>query len=104
MTHRIQRRAGGVLALTVTMLALTSTAVPASARTYDINSIGSMVQQPLPPGFACAMRRAVVNRRISCRGIYAAGGGVTAGVPLASPHRRPVVTARRVAQHHPNRS
>jgi hypothetical protein len=29
-----------------------------------------MIQQPLPPEFACAMRRAITDRRILCKGIY----------------------------------
>jgi hypothetical protein len=78
MTHRIQQRAGGILALTVTALSLSSTAVPASARTFELNPIRSMVQQPLPPGSACAMRRAMLDRRIPCQGSYAPGEGVAA--------------------------
>lgn len=70
MTHRIQQRAGGILALAVTTLALSSTAVPASARTFDLNQTGSMVQQALSPGAACAMRRAMLDRRIPCQGSH----------------------------------
>lgn len=49
MTHRIHSRASWILAVALTLLALSSTAVPASARTFDFNVTGSMVQQPLPP-------------------------------------------------------
>jgi hypothetical protein len=46
-----------------------------------------MVQQPLPPGFACAMRRAMLNRRIPCRGIYGQGDVLSTGTPVASQRR-----------------
>lgn len=83
MTHRIHPRAGGFLAVALTLVALSSVAVPASARTFGFNSTGSMVQQPLSPGFACAMRRAMLNRRIPCRGIYGRGGSRPAASPPA---------------------
>jgi hypothetical protein len=76
MTHRIESRATGFLAVMLTGLALGSTAVPASARTFDFNTTGSMIQQPVPADFACAMRRATVDRTVSCRGI---------GAPAAAP-------------------
>ena len=68
MTQRTQRRVGGILALTI---ALGATAAPASARTFDSNSRGSMTQQLLPSDFACAMRRAQNDRIIPCRAIQA---------------------------------
>lgn len=86
MTQRIHPRAGGALAVALTMLAISGTAVPASARTFDFNATGSMVQQPLPPGFACAMRRAMLDRRIPCRGIDGPGDGVAAELPPAPRH------------------
>jgi hypothetical protein len=67
MTHRIHARAGGILAIALTGLALSSSASPASARTFDFNATGSMVQQPVPAGFACGMRRAMLDRTGSCR-------------------------------------
>jgi hypothetical protein len=67
VTHRIHHCAGGILTLTI---ALSTIAAPASARTFDFNATGSMIQQPLPPEFACAMRRAITDRRIPCKGIY----------------------------------
>jgi hypothetical protein len=88
MTHRIHPRGGAILAVAFTGLALSTTAVPASARTFDFNATGSMVQQSLPPGFACAMRRAMLDHGIACRGIYAPSDGVTVAVALAS---RPAV-------------
>jgi hypothetical protein len=84
MTHRIHPCASGFLALALTMLALSTSAVPALARTFDFNSTGSMVQQPLPPGFACAMRRAMVNRRIPCQGIYGQGDVLPTRTPVGS--------------------
>jgi hypothetical protein len=86
MAHRIHPRGGAILAVALTGLALSSIAVPASARTFDFNATGSMVQQAPPPGFACATRRAMLDHRIPCRGIYAPGDGVTATVALASRH------------------
>lgn len=86
MTHRIHHRAGGFLALALTVLALSSTAVPASARTFHFNSTGSMVQQPLAPGFACALRRAMLDRGIPCRDIDRPGDGVGAPFSLAWRH------------------
>ena len=58
MIHaRTNHIAAGILALALTIaVALSTTTVPASARTFNFNSAGSMVQQPLPPQFACAMQ------------------------------------------------
>ena len=50
MTHRTYLRASGVLAVVAALVALSSTAVPASARTFYFNSTGSMVQQDAPSG------------------------------------------------------
>ena len=66
-TLRLQRRVAilagaGTLAISLVPLA----AAPASARTFDFNATGTMVQQPLPPQFACAMSRAIANRHIAC--------------------------------------
>ena len=67
MIHaRTDHIAAGTLALTIA-LALSTRTVPASARTFNFNSAGSMVQQPLPPQFACAMSRALNGRRSACR-------------------------------------
>lgn len=69
MTHaHTNHTAAAILALALTLaLALSSTTVPATARTFNFNSAGSMVQQPLPPQFACAMSRALNSRRSACR-------------------------------------
>jgi hypothetical protein len=55
MTHA---RRGAIIALA---LAFSTAAVPASARTFDFNSHGSIVLQPLPSQFACTMQRALLN-------------------------------------------
>jgi len=67
---RIHHRAVGFLAIAVAVsLALSSAAAPASARTFDFNSAGSMVQQPLTPQWGCIMRRLLSGEpgRIKCR-------------------------------------
>jgi len=63
---RIHHYAIGILAIAVA-LALSISTAPASARTFTFNSVGSMVQQPLPPQFACALRRALSGRSSTCR-------------------------------------
>ena len=66
------RRAIGVLIIAVAIavaLALSSATVPASARTFSFNPTGSMVQQPLPPKWACELSRALGDRSSPyCRG------------------------------------
>ena len=84
MTRRISSRAGGVLAVAVTGLALAGTAVPVSARTFDF-AAGSMVQQPLPTDFACMMRRATLDRVVLCPEIDA---------PRAARHSQPATSNR----------
>jgi hypothetical protein len=90
MTQRIHQHASAILAVALTTLALTilalTSAVPASARTFDLTSTGSIVQQPLRPGFACVMRRAMLDRSIPCPGIDRPGDGVGAAVPGAPRH------------------
>jgi hypothetical protein len=57
---RIHHRTVGILAIALIIaLALSTTAVPASGRGLNFRSAGWMVQQPLPPEWACAMRRAL---------------------------------------------
>ena len=69
MTHaQTNHIAAAILALAVTIaLAFTTTTVPASARTFNFNSAGSMVQQPLPPQWACLMQRALTGRSFACQ-------------------------------------
>jgi hypothetical protein len=65
----IHHLAVGILAIGLTIavaLALRTTTVPASARTFDFNSAGSMVQQPLPSEWACGMSRALNGRTLRC--------------------------------------
>jgi hypothetical protein len=70
MTHtRIHQLAAGILAVALTIaiaVALSTTTVPASARTFSFNSTGSLVQQPLPPQWACDMSRALTGRPLHC--------------------------------------
>jgi hypothetical protein len=72
MTHtRIHQLAAGILAVAVTVavalaLALSTTTVPASARTFNFNSAGSLVQQPLPPQWACELSRALGGPPLHC--------------------------------------
>jgi hypothetical protein len=47
-------------------LALSAVPAPVSARTFDVNANGSMILQPIEPGFACAMERALLNRVVAC--------------------------------------
>jgi hypothetical protein len=51
MTHaQTNHIAAGIVAFLLTIAVAFSTATtPASARTFNFNSAGSMVQQPLPP-------------------------------------------------------
>lgn len=67
---RIHHRAVGILAIVVAAaLALGISTAPVSARTFNFNAAGSMVQQPLPPQWGCIMRRLLSGRavRIQCR-------------------------------------
>jgi hypothetical protein len=64
---RIHQLAAGILAVAlIVAIALSSTTVPASARTFSFNSAGSLVQQPLPPEWACDMSRALTGRPLHC--------------------------------------
>jgi hypothetical protein len=70
MTYtRIHHLVFGILAAAVTtavMLALSATTVPSSARTFNFTPAGSMVQQPLPPHWACSLSRALSDRTFAC--------------------------------------
>lgn len=69
MTHaRIQQLTAGILAVALTIaVGLSTSTAPASARTFYFNSAGSMIQQPLPPQVACALRRAMRGQSSACR-------------------------------------
>ena len=56
--------AAGTLVLATTLGPLA--AGPASARTFDVGPTGALVLNPLPPHFACAMRRALADRNVRC--------------------------------------
>jgi hypothetical protein len=64
MTHtRIHHSAATILVIGSALApTLTTTTAPASARTFDFNSAGSMVQQPLPPRCGCVSLRASTNQ------------------------------------------
>ena len=69
MTHpRIHHLTIGILTIAITVaLALATNTAPASARTFDFNSSGSMVQQPLPPKWGCMILRAVTGGKFHCQ-------------------------------------
>jgi hypothetical protein len=63
MTHaRVHHRAAGILAVAITLVLSASTAIPATARTFSLNSAGSMVQKPLAAEWACVYQRALSDR------------------------------------------
>jgi hypothetical protein len=71
MTHAANHhRATGIPAIALTIaLALSTTTAPATARTFNFNSAGSMIQQPLPLQWACTLQRATSDRpqRFHCK-------------------------------------
>ena len=69
MTHaRIHHLTIGILAIAITVaLALAMTPGPASARTFNFNSAGSMVQQPLPPQWGCVILRVLSGGKFHCQ-------------------------------------
>jgi hypothetical protein len=67
MTHaRIHHLTIAILAITIA-IAIATTTVPASARTFNFNSAGSMVQQPLPPQWGCVILRALSGGKFHCQ-------------------------------------
>jgi hypothetical protein len=67
MTHaRIHRLTIAILAIAIAV-ALARTTAPASARTFNFNSAGSMVQQPLPPNWGCVALRALNGAKFHCQ-------------------------------------
>ena len=67
---RIHNLTAGLLAIALTVMvtvALSTTTVPASARTFDFNSAGSMVQHPLPPQWGCVILRALSRGTFHCQ-------------------------------------
>jgi hypothetical protein len=61
MTHIVSNQiTAGILALALAVaVGLSTTTAPTSARTFNFNSAGSMVQQPLPPRWGCVTLRAL---------------------------------------------
>ncbi len=67
MTHaRIHHLTIAILTITIA-IAIATTTVPASARTFNFNSAGSMVQQPLPPQWGCVILRALSGAKFHCQ-------------------------------------
>ena len=65
---RIHHLSIGILTIAITVaFALATTTAPASARTFDFNSAGSMVQQPLPPQWGCVILRALTGGKFHCQ-------------------------------------
>jgi hypothetical protein len=65
---RIHHLTIGILTIAITVaLALATTTVPASARTFNFSSAGSMVQQPLPPQWGCVILRALSGGKFHCQ-------------------------------------
>ena len=65
MTHaRIHHLTIAILAVAIV---LATTTVPASARTFNFNSAGSMVQQPLPPQWGCVILRVLSGGKFHCQ-------------------------------------
>jgi uncharacterized membrane protein len=69
-THRRfhRRRAaalGAALALAATFAPIAT--APSSARTFDVNAHGTIIQNPLPADWNCLWERAIANHRIACR-------------------------------------
>lgn len=69
MTHApIHHLTTGILTIAITVaLALATSTVPASARTFNFNSAGSMVQQPLPPQWGCVILRSLTGGKFHCQ-------------------------------------
>lgn len=66
MTHA-RRGAALMTAFVVSgTLALSAVPAPVSARTFDVNESGSMILQPLGPGFVCAMQSLTLHSKVAC--------------------------------------
>ena len=87
MIHaRIRHYMAGIFAIVLTIaLALSTAAAPASARSFDFKSAGSMVQQPLPSQWACATQRALTSGslRAQCRESAVLNPSATRGYVIA---------------------
>ena len=82
---RIHRRALGTFGIAVALALSSISTAPAPARTFNFNSAGSMVQEPLPPQWACAMQRALSSGslRFQCRESAVINASATRGYVVA---------------------
>jgi hypothetical protein len=102
MTHaRIYHRGTAILGIAVALALSSISTAPASARTFNFNSAGSMVQQPLPPQWACAMQRALApgTWRFPCRESSVMNASATRGDVVASQRWVAAVIATSRQQH-----
>ena len=108
MTHaHTHHHTPGILAIALTTaLALSSTTAPASARTFDFNTAGSMVQQPLPPQWACIFEQASTNGSptLHCQKAPAPNATTVHTNVLASQRPTAAAVASRRRHHRPTAS
>ena len=107
MTHaHTHHHTPGIVAIALTTaLALSSTA-PASARTFDFNAAGSMIQQPLPPQWACIFGQASTDGSptIQCQQAPAPNATTAHKNALASQHPNAAAIANARRRHRPTDS
>ena len=102
MTHaRTHHRATGILGIAVALALSSISTAPAPARTFNFNSAGSMVQQPMPPQWACAMQRALSpgTPRSRCRDSSVIKASAIGGDVVASQRWAAAVIATGRQQH-----
>ena len=108
MTHaHTHHHSPGILAIALTTaLALSSTTTPATARTFDFNTAGSMVQQPLPPQWACVFERAsnAGSSTLQCQEAPVPKATAVRSNVLASQRRTAAAVASRRRHHRPTAS
>jgi hypothetical protein len=108
MTHaHTHHHTPGILAIALTTaLALTSTTATASARTFDFNTAGSMIQQPLPPQWACIFEQASTDGSptIQCQQAPAPNATTIHENSLASQHPSAAAIANPRRHHGPTDS
>ena len=108
MTHaHTHHHTPGIVAIALTTaLALTSTTAPASARTFDFNTTGSMIQKPLPPQWACIFGQASTDGSptIQCQQAPAPNATTAHKNALASQHPNAAAIANARRRHRPTDS
>jgi hypothetical protein len=108
MTHaHTHHHTPSILAIALTTaLALSTTTTPASARTFDFNTTGSMVQQPLPPQWACAVEQALTDHTptFQCQQPLAPNATTIHKKTLASQRPNTAPAASRRRHHRPTAS